>query len=473
MSSTEHPTLWELTAAAGPVARRFLLDEHASVPLDVLAGATALGPQRAALRGQNVVLIVGTQRAATLALLELDGLARRIVLCPPDLKHQQLPHVMAMAEARIVVSDRPLPELESAGAVCVVTGAPTQVAGAPEPAADRPTEWVLFTSGTTGPPKLAVHSLRSLTGAIARVTNTAGDQVWSTFYDIRRYGGLQILLRALIGGGSMVLSGAEEPVSDFLARAGAAGVAFISGTPTHWRRALLSPAATAIAPANVRLSGEVADQAILDKLRGAYPAARVAHAFASTEAGVAFEVADGLAGFSTALIGPERPGGITLRVQDDTLRIRSPRAASRYLGDQPEPIADAEGFVDTKDLVVLRDDRYHFAGRKDGVINVGGLKVHPLEVEAVINRHPRVEMSLVKARRSPIIGAIVVADVVLAATGDATGDAGGEGADTKRLETEILDLCRGTLAAYKVPATLRFVPALDVTPSGKLRRVHA
>ena len=52
-------------------------------------------------------------------------------------------------------------------------------------------------------------------------------------------------------------------------------------------------------------------------------------------------------------------------------------------------------------------------GRAGGVINVGGLKVYPEEVEAVINSHPRVRMSLVRARRSPITGAVVTAEVVL------------------------------------------------------------
>ena len=63
-------------------------------------------------------------------------------------------------------------------------------------------------------------------------------------------------------------------------------------------------------------------------------------------------------------------------------------------------------------MVELRGDRYYFVGRRDGVINVGGLKVHPEEVEAVINRHPRVQMSLVRARKNPFTGAVVVADVV-------------------------------------------------------------
>ena len=64
-------------------------------------------------------------------------------------------------------------------------------------------------------------------------------------------------------------------------------------------------------------------------------------------------------------------------------------------------------------------------GRRGGVINVGGLKVHPEEVEAVINAHPWVRMSLVKARRNPITGAVVTADVVLAEESSAPGPAPG------------------------------------------------
>jgi acyl-coenzyme A synthetase/AMP-(fatty) acid ligase len=101
-----------------------------------------------------------------------------------------------------------------------------------------------------------------------------------------------------------------------------------------------------------------------------------------------------------------------MKVEDGSLRIRSPRTAFRYLGTSGEALADRDGFVDTQDMVELRGDRYYFVGRRDGVINVGGLKVHPEEVEAVINRHPGVRMSLVRGRRNPITGALVVADVV-------------------------------------------------------------
>ena len=76
-----------------------------------------------------------------------------------------------------------------------------------------------------------------------------------------------------------------------------------------------------------------------------------------------------------------------MKVTDGSLRIRSPRLASRYIGTQ-QSLVDKDGFVDTGDIVERRGDRYYFVGRKDGVINVGGLKVHPEEVEAVINKHP-------------------------------------------------------------------------------------
>src|SRR5207237_9775498 len=89
----------------------------------------------------------------------------------------------------------------------------------------------------------------------------APEVVWATFYDIRRYGGLQIYLRALHAG-SLVLSDPAEPLIGFLARAAAAGVTHISGTPSHWRRGPLSGAAATLAPRYVRPSGEVGDKEI-------------------------------------------------------------------------------------------------------------------------------------------------------------------------------------------------------------------
>jgi acyl-coenzyme A synthetase/AMP-(fatty) acid ligase len=225
----------------------------------------------------------------------------------------------------------------------------------------------------------------------------------------------------------------------------------------------MSGSTTSFAPRYVRLSGEIADQAVLDGLAQAFPNASVGHAYASTEAGVGFAVNDGREGFPASLIDANRDG-VEMKVVDGSLRIRSKRAARAYVGKAAAALTDPDGFVDTGDMVELRGDRYHFVGRRGGIINIGGLKVHPEEIEAVINRHASVRMSRAKSRRSPITGAIVVADVILT-TGSVDR--------TKDIRDEILADCRASLASHKVPAVIRFVEALDVTPAGKLARSDA
>ena len=264
------------------------------------------------------------------------------------------------------------------------------------------TEWILLTSGTTGLPKMVVAYVVEPGGGDQDRRTPQNPVVWSTFYDIRRYGGLQIFLRALLGGGSLVLSSAQESTGDFLIRAGARGVTHISGTPSHWRRALMSPSARRIAPQYVRLSGEIADQAILDKLRAVYPGGQDRPCIRFDRGRRGVRSRRWSRGLSCKPDRAAKARSVEMKVEDGSLRIRSARTAIRYLGSAGETLADKDGFVDTGDMVELRGDRYYFVGRRDGIINVGGLKVHPEEVEAVINRHPSVQMSLVKARRNPL-----------------------------------------------------------------------
>ncbi len=453
--------------AVGAASLGSLYAVQGEVAVAELAGGSSLSVRLDRLAGRSVLLAASDQLAAALALIELDGVVRRLVLCPPDLPPEHIPSIIGAAAVDAVLSDGPIIPAAGLPRGTQFIGCGAKVAPVGRQAGgDLATEWVLLTSGTTGAPKLVVHTLASLTGAFRTGGSAGNGLVWGTFYDIRRYGGLQIFLRVVIAGGSLVLSSAEEPTAEFLARAGACGVTHISGTPSHWRRALMSGAAHRIAPQYVRLSGEIADQAILDRLQATYRSARIGHAFASTEAGVGFEVNDGLSGFPASLLD-SRANGVDIKVADGSLRLRSPRTALRYLGGDGGPVADADGFVDTGDIVERRGDRCHFVGRKGGIVNVGGCKVCPEEVEAVINRHPGVQMSLVRGRSSPLIGAIVVADVVAAGF---ARDAGSESGDAEALKQGIWKLCRRSLAPHKVPAVIRIVSTLDIAASGKLVR---
>ena len=340
------------------------------LPLDEFEWASSLGSYLASLRGRSVVLVVRHMAKAAAALIDLDGCARRIVLCPPGWELSRLESAARDADADALVFDGddyipripvelvapcrlPLQRLDTPRATCCET------------------EWILPTSGTSGPPKLVIHTLRTLLGAIA----DAPLQQWATFYDIRRYGGLQIFLRALNGRGSLTLGGEGESVSSLLARFAAARITHISGTPSHWRKVLMSGEGLRIDPDYVRLSGEIADDAVLAALRALYPRARIAHAYASTEAGVVFAVDDGRAGFPASWLDGD--GVVQMRVVDGSLRVRSDRCAPGFLGANAPALTDEDGFVDTGDIVDRRGDRLYFVGRRGGVIKVGGVKVHP------------------------------------------------------------------------------------------------
>ncbi len=437
---------------APDLSRRFFFGGTAVVCLEDLVRGTSLGGRLAELSDRSVLIVARDQLAAAVTVAELDGVARRIILCPPDVASEHLPSVAARGEVDAIVSDGDFPAGSGLDTALRVTCNVALTPASAEQHGQRATEWVLLTSGTTGSPKMIAHTFASLTAAIPANRAPATDVVWGTFYDIRRFGGLQIF---------------GEATAHFLARLGTHGVTHLSGTPSHWRRALMSPNAAAIAPRYVRLSGEIADQAVLNALRSRFPGAAVGHAYASTEAGVGFEVNDGLEGFPATLVGAS--GDVNVKIEDGSIRLRSARTAVRYLGAGCEPIADEQGFVDTGDMVERRGDRYYFLGRKSGVINIGGLKVYPEEVEAAINHHRAVRMSIVRSKRSPIAGSLVAAEVVLkdGHTAPATRT---ERAD---LERDILEFCRQRLAAHKVPATIRFVAALDLAPAGKLARHHA
>ena len=421
--------------------------------LDELERATSLGPNLKGLLGRSVVLWVGDMAKAAAALIELDGLARRVVLCPPGWEPWRLESAAATAEADALVYDGEAEAPSIRVRHSVACRLPLQPLDAPR-ASEFETEWVLPTSGTTGPPKLVAHTLSTLTGAIADLPW----QQWATFYDIRRYGGLQIFLRAIGGRGSLTVGTEGEDIGSMLTRFGDARITHISGTPTHWRKVLMSGEGHRIDPEYVRLSGEIADEAILSALHEFFPRARIEHAYASTEAGVIFAVDDGKPGFPTRWIGDR--GDVQMKIVDNTLHVRSNRCARRLLGKGAPSLADEEGFVDTGDIVERRGERCLFMGRRGGVISVGGIKIYPEEVEATLNSIDLIRASRVFARKNPVTGALVYADVVLRNGCEADANT----------ELEILAACRARLGPHSAPAALRFVADLPMTSGGKIAR---
>jgi acyl-coenzyme A synthetase/AMP-(fatty) acid ligase len=105
-------------------------------------------------------------------------------------------------------------------------------------------------------------------------------------------------------------------------------------------------------------------------------------------------------------------------------------------------------------------DRIFVLGRAGGVINVGGNKVHPEEVERLLLAHQAIQEARVYGKPSSIVGAIVNADIVLAQSSQ----------NATKLRAEIRAYLQSRVESYKVPAILNFVDSIESTPTGKISR---
>jgi acyl-CoA synthetase (AMP-forming)/AMP-acid ligase II len=232
----------------------------------------------------------------------------------------------------------------------------------------------------------------------------------------------------------------------------------LSATPTLWRKILMSPAGRRLPLRQITLGGEIADDLVLGALARAFPRARITHIYASTEAGVGFSVKDGRAGFPAAYLA-EPPGGVELKVDGEgRLWLRPAVRGQFFVGTAA--LESTDGWIDSGDLVERRGDRYHFLGRANGAINVGGDKVFPEEVERVILELPDIALARVSGRRNPIVGALVEA-VVMPRAADA---------NAAEISRRVREHCASRLPRFKVPAVIQVVSALATEGTGKLAR---
>ncbi len=315
------------------------------------------------------------------------------------------------------------------------------------------TQWLLATSGTTGTPKWIQHHFASLSRAV-KTTPASSALHWALCYQPCRFAGLQVLLQSLLSGSCIadVSSGTAE---QRLALMQQYGVNAVSATPSLWRQLLMTGQLTQLSLLQLTLGGEIADQTLLDTLAKMFPAAKLLHIYASTEAGVGFAVADKQAGFPASWL-TVGPSGLAFKIDE-----------RQHLWLKPAVVADvnlaqrmsSDGFLDSEDLVGVDNDRVLFLGRASGIINVGGNKVHPEQVEQVLLQHPAVRQARVYAKSSSVLGQLVVADIVTDCN-----------EDTAALHRQLLQYCQQRLQRYQMPTRFSFVSELSTNATGKLNR---
>jgi acyl-CoA synthetase (AMP-forming)/AMP-acid ligase II len=294
----------------------------------------------------------------------------------------------------------------------------------------------LLTSGSTGRPKRIGHTLESLT----TVRGQQQPRTWLVPYSPGTYAWWQVITISLTQADQGLVVIEPSELDTWPTIAAEHGVTAASGTPTFWRQTIYrdSEALAKVPLEQITLGGEPVDQAILDRLHEIFPQARISWIYASSEVGASIVVHDGKAGFPRAWLDrdpdpeSERP---ILHVDGDELVISSPHHG-----------AGLEGAHRTGDRVEFVDDRVLITGRLDSdEINVGGSKVSAGMVRNVLMAHPAVAWARVFARKAPLVGRMVAAEVV------ADPDLG------PITDADLVQWCTTRLPDYGVPRRIRFL----------------
>jgi long-chain acyl-CoA synthetase len=295
---------------------------------------------------------------------------------------------------------------------------------------------VLFSSGSTGKSKAALHDFIPL---FEKFKTPRQSQATLTFLLLDHIGGINTLFFVLSNCGTLVTVQGRNP--DEIARAiQAYRVELLPTSPTFLNLLLLSEAHRRhdlSSLERVTYGTEVMPPSTLKRIHDILPNAELLQTYGLSEVGILRSKSRS----SDSLwlkVGGE---GFETKIVDGTLWIRARSAMLGYLNAH-SPF-DAEGWLNTGDAVEVDGEYIRILGRKSELINVGGLKVYPAEVEDVLAQMSNVNDVAVAAEPNQLTGQIVVARFNLA-TPESPAD----------LKRRMREFCRERLASYKVPARI-------------------
>ncbi|HEX2193073.1 MAG TPA: AMP-binding protein [Acidimicrobiales bacterium] len=432
-------------------------------------------------RGDRVLLVVPDGIEFVWAFLGGVRLGAIVVPVNPRLTLGDHRQMLEVAGAKVVVSGAELAaRFEGRAGVVVAEDLEHAKAGAqPHPAVEvdgGDPAYAQFTSGTTGAPKAAVHrhaDARVYFEAFARPAAAIGseDTLLSVSKMFFAYGLGNSLFFPLFAGCRAVLHPGSPRPGDVAALVRCHGVTVLFSVPTFYARLLGGDDGGEWGSLRAAVSaGETLAVALAERIRQTL-GCPVLDGLGSTEVGQTF-VSNTLEHQRDGTVGrPLPPYSVAVRDADEgelppgapgTLWVRGPTVLVEYLGRPDATAAVKRGeWLCTGDRAAVEPDgfvRHH--GRMDDMEIVGGINVGPLEIEAVLSRHPAVMEVAVVAVRDELGASRLEAFVVPTAGAAPHADIG----------EELVSLARAELAPYKVPRLVRFVDALPRTPTGKLRR---
>lgn len=297
---------------------------------------------------------------------------------------------------------------------------------------DRP-GLVLFSSGSTGKPKAILHDFDRVAEKFRQVRQPV---VAIPFLMIDHFGGINTIL-AITSSLGTVVTVADRSVESICAAVEQYNVELLPATPSFLTLLITSKLYGDYDLSSLKritYGTEVMPQSTLDRVRKAFPDVALQQTYGLTEVGVLRSQSRD-DGSLWVRIGGD---GFQTRVVDGILWIKSDYAMVGYLNAPSE--FDADGWFNTQDKVEVEGDYFRILGRITDLINVGGQKVYPTEVENVILQLDNVQDVAVFGEKHNLLGQIVVAKIVVA-----------QPEALESLKKRVRQACLSKLSAYKVP----------------------
>ena len=439
--------------------RLFALDHRDAVTAREAFGICAsIAPALSRLNARRIYFYAHDSVRLILALIAAQDAGFEVCILNRNFKAEDVKAIVRRLGHGLVITDAPLDMTEvDVFELSDVTSSTEAHGGDESPQTKATGGLIILTTGTTGLPKSAFHDWERLFSS--RPTSSGHQQRWLLAYPLNHFAGIQVLLHVVQNHESLFIAPSRDysSIIDFMIEH---RVDAVSATPTFWRMILGRVRVDQQGELRLRqitVGGEASTPELLERLISKFPTASIKQVYATTELGTCFSVKDGLAGFPASYL--ERPvGNVQLSIRDGELYVRSSKQMVVYVDGSapPEHMGD---WVATGDLVEQLGARVFFRGRKTEVINVGGVKVHPLKVEEVVLRVPGVAAARAYGRPNPVTGQIVACDIELEPH-----------ADEDEVRRAVQQACLADLNRYEQPRQLSVVSWIDRQNEKLVRR---
>jgi acetyl-CoA synthetase len=434
------------------------------------AGLSGAFAARGVRRGDTVMTLLGNRIEWVLSLLACWRMGAVALPCSTQLRRHDLELRTRAAEPRLCVGEGELleelpdgvPRMTLAEVAAALDEdrpqeAPTEIAdlGPEDPAL------IVFTSGTTGEPRGALHGQRYLSGQRTQAEHWfgahAGELAWCTTASGWSKSARNLFVAPWLMGATAVIHDGRFDPEERLGLVEELGVNVLCQAPTEYRMLAKRGQPRSLPKLRRMVSaGEPLNPEVIEVFREA-TGLEIADGYGQTETGQLTGNRIGEA-VRPGSMGRALPG-FQLRVDEGELQLRPescPTFFLRYLDG--EPFGGA--WWPTGDIVRVDEDGYLFyEGRNDDLILSAGYRIGPFEVESALVSHPEVAEAAAVPAPDPERGAVVRAVVVLR-----------DAEPSEELARELQEHVKRATAPYKFPRIVDFVDELPKTASGKIKR---